>query len=69
MPIFYLVATLFDPGSVARTLVILIGYFLLAVFFVLRFKVPKPGVKKILILIAILLVILSVLIGLHIAIK
>ena len=66
VPLFYLIATLFDPGSVAYTAVMLVGYLALAVAFILPFKMPKPGVKKICILMGILLVLLAGLVTLHI---
>jgi len=66
LPIFFLVATLFDPYSFGRTAVMLGGYLLMAVLFILRFKTPKPGIKGILALIGILTVILAALVALHV---
>lgn len=66
LPIFYLIATLFDPGSVPYTAVMLGGYLLLAFLFILRFKMPKPGVRGILFLIFSLTAILALLLALHI---
>lgn len=66
VPLFYLIATLFDPSSVAYTAVMLGGYLALAVAFILPFKLPKPGVKKICALMGILLVLLAGLVTLHI---
>ena len=66
LPIFYLIATLFEAGSVAYTAVMLVGYLALAIAFISPFKMPKPGVKKICLLICILSVLLGALIILHI---
>ncbi len=66
LPIFYMIATLFDPYSPARTFVMLGGYLLLAFLFIYRFKMPKPGVRGILLLIASLTAILALLTVLHI---
>jgi CDP-diacylglycerol--serine O-phosphatidyltransferase len=66
LPIFYLIATLFDPYSVGRNVVMLGGYLVLSLLFILRFKMPKPGPKGILALIGALAVVLAGLIGLHI---
>ena len=69
LPVFYMIATLFDPYSIGRTAVMLSGYLLLSLLFVLRFKTPKPGIKGILTLIGALFVVLAVLTTLHIVIK
>ncbi len=66
LPIFYMIATLFDPYSLARTLVMLGGYLLLAFLFIFRFKMPKPGVRGILLLITSLTTTLAALTVLHI---
>ena len=66
LPIFYMVATLFKPENPAYTAVMLAGYLLMAFLFIFRFKMPKPGVKMILVLIATLTVILAGLTVLHI---
>lgn len=66
LPIFFLVATLFDPYSVGRTAIMLGGYLLMAVLFILRFKTPKPSVKTIFVLIGIMALILAGLVTLHV---
>jgi CDP-diacylglycerol--serine O-phosphatidyltransferase len=66
LPIFYLIATLFAPGSVPYTAVMLVGYLVMAIAFILPFKTPKPGIRGILLLIAALTVILAALVTLHI---
>ena len=66
LPIFYLIATLFAPNSLPRTVVMLTGYLSMAIAFILPFKMPKPGVKHICGLIGILTVILAALVTLHI---
>ena len=69
IPVFYLIATLFDPYSIGRTAVMLGGYLLLAFLFVFRFKTPKPGIRGILMMISTLLVILTGLVLLHVFVK
>jgi CDP-diacylglycerol--serine O-phosphatidyltransferase len=66
LPIFFLIATLFERGSIAYTAIMLAGYLSMAFAFILPFKMPKPGVKKICGLIGILTVILAALVALHI---
>ena len=66
LPIFFLVATLFAPNSIPRTVIMLAGYLSMAIAFILPFKMPKPGVKHIFGLIALLTVILAGLVTLHI---
>jgi CDP-diacylglycerol--serine O-phosphatidyltransferase len=66
LPIFFLIATLFERGSIAYTAIMLAGYLSMAIAFILPFKMPKPGVKKICGLIGILTVILAALVALHI---
>ncbi|MBR4880334.1 MAG: CDP-alcohol phosphatidyltransferase family protein [Clostridia bacterium] len=65
VPIFYLVATMFPEFSNGRTAVMLFGYLLIAVLFVSPFKLPKPGVKAIVVIMAILAVILAALLFVH----
>ncbi len=65
IPIFYLIATMFPAFSAARTGVMLFGYLLIAVLFVSPFKLPKPGIKHIVVLMGILAVILAVLVFIH----
>ena len=66
LPIFYLIATLFSPRSVPYTAVMLFGYLSMAIAFILPFKMPKPSIKTILILIGIMCVVLAGLITLHV---
>ena len=61
LPIFYLVATMFAPRSLGWNAVMLSGYVLLSAAFVVRFKMPKLGVKGLLVAIAVLAVILGTL--------
>jgi len=65
VPIFYLIATMFPEFSVARTAVMLFGYLLIAVLFVCPFKLPKPSIKGIVVIMAVLAVILAVLLTVH----
>lgn len=58
LPIFYLVATMFAVKSVGYNAVMLSGYLALSAAFVIRFKMPKLGVKGLLIAMAVLTVIL-----------
>ena len=66
LPIFFLIATLFAPNSIPRTAIMLTGYLSMAIAFILPFKMPKPGIKHIFMLIGILAVILGALVTLHI---
>jgi len=68
LPIFYLVAVMFPPCSVGRSSVMIVGYLLLALTFVLRFKMPKLRVKGLLIAMAVLAVILGVLLYVDLAV-
>lgn len=61
LPIFYLIATMFAPQSLGCSLVMIVGYLLLAVAFVSPFKVKKIGVKEICILMAVVAVVLGAL--------
>ena len=47
IPIFYLVATMFSVGSFWYTAIMIFGYLAVSVAFVLKFKLPKLGVKDI----------------------
>ena len=58
LPIFYLVATMFAPKSPGWNAVMLAGYLSLSAAFVIRFKMPKLGVKGLLIAMSVLAVIL-----------
>ena len=54
IPIFFLVATMFQESSpLAMELIMAGGYLLLAILFVVRFRMPKAGVRGLLIAIAI----------------
>lgn len=59
LPIFYLIATLFPPFSIWRSVIMIAGYLLLAALFVIRFKMPKLGVKGILVAMLVLGIILG----------
>ena len=59
LPIFYLIATMFAPQSIGWSLTMIIGYLLLAIAFVIPFKVKKIGVKGIMILMGIIGIILG----------
>ena len=65
LPIFYLIATLFEPDSIAHNSVMLSGYVLLGILFILNFKIKKPGVKGILGIMGALAVVLFGLMALH----
>lgn len=47
IPIFYLVATMFSVGTFWYTAIMIFGYLAVSVAFVLKFKLPKLGVKDI----------------------
>ena len=66
IPIFYLIATMFPEFSVARTAVMLGGYLLIAALFVSPFKIKKPGIKGIVVIMGILAVILAALVTIHV---
>jgi CDP-diacylglycerol--serine O-phosphatidyltransferase len=61
LPIFYLIATMFPLRSLACNLIMSAGYLVLAIAFVVRFKMPKLGVKGLIVAMAVLFVILSAL--------
>ena len=65
LPIFYMIATLFPAGSIPRNAIMLGGYLILAILFIWRFKMPKPNVKGIFMIIGSLAIILSILGVLH----
>ncbi len=58
LPIFYLIATIFAPGSFWYMAIMLFGYVAIALAFVIRFRMPKLGVKGLIIAMCILAVIL-----------
>ena len=61
IPFCYLIATMFNEGSLGYNLTMLIGYSIVAILFILKFKLRKIGVKtiiKILILFALILTLL-----------
>ena len=59
LPIFYLIATMFPPYTMARNAVMLIGYLALSALFVIRFRMPKLGVKGLIVAMLILEIILG----------
>ena len=61
LPIFYLIATMFAPQSLGWSLTMIVGYLFLAIAFVTPFKVKKPGVKEIVVLMGIIAVVLGAL--------
>ncbi len=68
LPIFYLIATMFPDYSVGWNATMLVGYVALSVLFVLRFKMPKLGVKGLLVAMAVLAVILGALLTLNLTV-
>lgn len=61
IPICFLIATMFNTGSIGYTATMLIGYSIVGFAFIFKFKLPKIGVKtiiKILLGVAIILAIL-----------
>jgi len=61
IPVFYLIATMFEPHSLGLTLTMLIGYLSVAILFISKFKLSKlsnKGVFKLILLVSILLSIL-----------
>ena len=63
-----LVAIMFAPRSIGRNAVMLTGYLALSVAFVIRFKMPKLGIKGLLIAMGILCVILGALLYINLAV-
>ena len=61
LPIFYLVAVMFPIHHPARNLTMLCGYVLIAFLFVLRFKMPKLGIKGLIIAMLTSVIVCSVL--------
>lgn len=59
LPIFYLVATMFPPCTVARNAVMLTGYLALSALFVIRFRMPKLGVKGLIVAMLVLAILLG----------
>lgn len=59
LPIFYLIATMFPPYTMARNAAMLIGYLALSALFVIRFRMPKLGVKGLIVAMLILAIILG----------
>ena len=49
---------MFAPHSLGMTITMIIGYLAVSIAFVLRFKIPKPGVKGILKILAIISVVI-----------
>lgn len=58
LPIFYLIATIFPPMHVARNAVMISGYLVIALAFVIRFRMPKLRIKGLLIAMLVLTIIL-----------
>ena len=65
IPIFYLIAIMFNVGSFWYTAIMIFGYLAVSVAFVLKFKLPKLGVKDIFKVIAIALVVIGALIAVN----
>jgi len=65
IPIFYLVATMFAFKSPGYTITMIAGYIIVSFLFISRFKVPKPNLKGILKLLAIVIIALGVLLTLN----
>ena len=65
IPIFYLIATMFNAQSIGYTLTMLIGYLSVSFAFVYRFKLPKLKVKDILKLLVIVIIVLGGLLALN----
>ncbi|MBR6727832.1 MAG: CDP-alcohol phosphatidyltransferase family protein [Clostridia bacterium] len=66
LPVFYLVATIFDPSSIACNTIMTVGYLLMGICMITRFKTKKFSPKGICIAFGILAVILTALIFVHI---
>ncbi len=65
IPIFYLIAIMFSVGSFWYTAIMIFGYVAVSIAFVLKFKIPKLGVKDILKVILIVLIVISALIAVN----
>ena len=59
LPIFYLVATMFAPRTLGYNAVMLAGYLALSAAFIIRFRMPKLGVRGLIIAMIILGIILG----------
>ena len=65
LPVFYLIATLFNPGSIACSTIMMAGYLVMGICMILRFKTKKFGPKGICIAFGILALILTALVLVH----
>lgn len=65
IPLCFLIATMFNTGSVGYILTMLIGYTVVGFAFILRFKLPKIGVKTILKIVTVIAIILAILLFLN----
>jgi CDP-diacylglycerol--serine O-phosphatidyltransferase len=66
LPVFYLIATLFNPGSWICNTIMIGGYLLMGICMITRFKTKKFGPKGICIAFGVLAVILAALILAHV---
>ena len=66
IPIFYLIATMFAPHSIGRTLTMLLGYISISIAFISKFKISKPSAKGIIKIMLVLAVLLAILFSINI---
>jgi len=66
IPIFYLLAIMFSVGSFWYTAIMIFGYLAVSIAFVLKFKIPKLGVKDIFKVILVVLVVIGALVAVNI---
>ena len=66
IPIFYFIAIMFDSSSFWYTAIMIFAYLAVSFAFVLKFKLPKLGVKDILKVIIIVLIVISALIAINV---
>ena len=69
IPIFYLIATMFAPHSIGMTATMVSGYLIVAIAFISKFKLKKPGVKAIIKIMIAIAILLSILLAVNIAVN
>lgn len=65
IPTFYLIATMFIPYSLGYTLIMLCGYILVSIAFILKFKLPKLSPKGVIKAVSIFTLFLALLLFLN----
>lgn len=67
LPVFYLISTLFEEGSIVCSSIMVAGYLVMGILMIARFKTKKFSPKGICIAFCVLAVILTALIVIHVA--